>query len=258
MPNNATVHAEFVPRLRWLDEEREHGAIDLSTTFREGESTMPGQMRALSQFPGLVSPMRILSTQQLNGRTISGVTTSTKNDQPESWMVDDHEGFFRGSLDDAKRFILGRRFAMEGIPESFREAYDNAAFAIVFNDCEQWPERLEAHVDGSPKEAEFQLVTQFLQGAKQIGLFIDGCQTPACQIRVIMSDSDAANRVATQAKAIVGVAKLSVNASQEESEDILSSELYRSFLETVCVIRAAAKCISNLICLRLHLTVVRS
>lgn len=237
MPSNATVYGELVPTLRWSDEERQHGALDLSASFREGESTIAGQIGQLSKFSRMIiHPTRTVSTQQLNGRTISGVTASTTNDQPENWLVDDSEGYFLGSLDDAKRFILGRRFALNSIPESFREDYSNAAFAIVFSDCEQWPERLEAHVKGSPKEAEFQLVSQFIQGAKQIGLFVDGCKSPACLIRANMADSDAANRVATQAKALVEMAKLATLAgSNSDDEPMLDHELHRSFFETLKV-----------------------
>ena len=237
MPDNATVYAELVPKLRWLDEERQHGALDISASFREGESTIPGQIGQLSKFSRMViHPTRKVSTQQLNGRTISGVTASTTNDQPENWLVDDSEGYFLGSLDDAKRFILGRRFALSSIPESFREDYTNAAFAVVFNDCEQWPDRLEAHVKGSPKEVEFQLVRQFIEGAKQIGLFIDGCKSPACMIRASMADSDAANRVATQAKALAELAKLAtLAAGNSDEKPTVDSELNRSFFETLKV-----------------------
>ena len=150
--------------------------------------------------------------------------------------MDDSEGYFLGSLDDAKRFILGRRFALSSIPESFREDYTNAAFAVVFNDCEQWPDRLEAHVKGSPKEAEFQLVRLFIQGAKQIGLFIDGCKSPACLIRANMADSDAANRVATQAKALAEMAKLAtLAAGNSDEKSTFDRELHRSFFETLKV-----------------------
>lgn len=169
MPDAAVVHGESTFSLRWLDEERQHGALDVSASFREGESTIAGQIEKLSNFRGLFKAMRVLASQQFNGRTISGVVHSAAGDQPEQWLVDDDAGYFLGSLDDAKKFIQGQRFAVDAIPESFRDDYLNAAFAMVFTDCEHWHDKLAAHTRGSAKEATFQVIAQLLQDSKQIG-----------------------------------------------------------------------------------------
>ncbi len=238
MPDNAVIHAECTPTLRWLDEAREHGAVVISADFREGESTVAGQLEKLSGFPSIfpnmVKPRRVVSTQELNGRTISGIARSANQDQPEQWLVDDDQGYFLGSLADAKRFILGRRFALDGIPEAFRDDYEKAAFAIVFDNCESWYERIETYTKGSKKEAEFQIVMQFIEDAKHIGLFVDGCNSPACTIRAAMADESAAKRLATQSRALIEMAKLAMNATEPTPDStIIDTEVHRSFIQTV-------------------------
>jgi hypothetical protein len=236
MPDNAIVHGDCPFTLRWSDEERQQGRVDISASFREGESTIAGQLGKLSNFPGMFTRMRIVTSQQFNDRTISGVIHSATGDQPEQWLVDDDSGYFLGSLEDAKKFIQGQRFAVDTIPESFRDDYLNAAFAIVFTDCEQWHDKLATYTKGSTKEATFQVVMQLIKDAKQIGLFVDGCQSPACTIRAEMLNENAAKRLVDQSTALVTMAKLARLASEStNAESALDSELYSSFLETLTI-----------------------
>lgn len=176
--------------------------------------------------------MRIVTSQQFEGRTISGVIHAAAGDQPEQWLVDDDAGYFLGSLEDAKKFIQGQRFAVDAIPESFRDDYLNAAFAIVFTDCEQWHDKLATYTKGSAEEAMFQVVIQFIKDAKQMGLFVDGCQSPACTIRAEMLDERAAKRLADQTTALVAMAKLALLATPPTHDgSAIEAELSRSFLE---------------------------
>lgn len=236
MPDNAIVHGDCPVTLLWRDEERQHGAVDISASFREGESTIAGQLGMLSYFRDLFKAMRVVTSQQFDGRTISGVVHSATGGQPEQWLVDDDAGYFLGSLEDAKKFIRGQRFAVNAIPESFRDDYLKAAFAIVYTDCEQWHDKLSTHTKGSAKEATFQVVMQLIKDAKQIGLFVDGCQSPACTIRAEMLDEGSAKRLAEQTTALVAMAKLALLATEPtDEESIMQAELGRSFLETLTI-----------------------
>ncbi len=236
MPDDAVVHGDCPFTLRWRDEARQHGSVDIAASFREGESTIAGQLGNLSRFHGMFRSMRAVTNQQYGGRTISGVTYSATDDQPEQWLVDDDAGYFLGSLEDAKKFIQGQRFAVDAIPESFRDDYLNSAFAIVFTDCEQWHAKIATYTMGSTKEATFQVVMQLIKDAKQIGLFVDGCQSPACTIRAEMLDESAAKRLADQSKALVEMAKLAIlSTPPTNDESAMEFELVRSFWETLSI-----------------------
>ena len=236
MPDNAIVYGQGNLSLRWDDEERKHGSAGLTASFREGESTLPGQLTQFANIPSIfgMKPMRTVTTHQANGRTISGVTNSQTNDKPEKWLVDDEQGYFLGTQDEAESYVRGQSFALESIPEDFREDYRNAAFSMVFSDCERWREKLESHAKGSAREAEFRVALPLIQDVQQIGLFIDGCRSPACSIRATAKNTDAAQRLAMQAKALLEVGKLAMLASKQTEEKTEAEfEMVHSILETM-------------------------
>jgi beta-lactamase regulating signal transducer with metallopeptidase domain len=238
MPDQATVYGECKGIMRWTDEERKHGRFDLQAGFHEGESTSPGQLTKLvDPFTGRPQNMRTVSTQELDGRTISGVTNSTATDEPEKWLIDDEKGFFLGSHEQAVAFAHGQKFALDSIPENFREDYRNAAFGMVYDDCDQWYSKLEAHGKDAPNDEEFQILgfkphLAVFKSLKQLGVFVDGCRTPACSIRAVMRDEGSAKWLATQMTMLLELGKVSV-AAMPSDRDKLQKEASSSILETM-------------------------
>jgi len=221
MPDDATVYGECIGDTSWADEERMHGRFGLSASFHEGEATLPGQLSKLAD-PLLGRKMRTVSTAELEGRTIAGVTHSSTSDEPDKWLVDDEQGYFLGSHEQAVQFFRGQPFALDAIPENFREDYQKSAFGIVCDHCDQRPAKIEAFSKGSPRELTFQIFgfhpsSFILKDLKQIGLFVDGCKAPACTIRVVMQDAQAAKRLAAQMKTLVELGKVAVEAMLNEA-----------------------------------------
>ena len=240
IPDRASIHGQCIDIVEWRDEERLHGRSSFAVSFSEGESTLPGQLTKLHDPANLGNDFRTrtVATQQVDGRTISGVTQSSTSDEPEKWQIDDEQGYFLGSLEQAKQFVQGQRFALDSIPKRFREDYQNAAFGMVYTDCATWPSKLEAFLKGSPRESEFQILgfqpLPLLKDVKQIGLFVDGCKTPACSVRVAMQDARAAKRFATQMRTLIEVGKVA-NAGLSTDQDKTERELKSSILETMQV-----------------------
>ena len=238
MPDRATVYGECKGILKWTDEERKHGAFYLQAGFHEGESTSPGQLtKMVDPLTGRSQNMRTVSMQELDGRTISAVTNSTTSDEPERWLIDDERGFFLGSHEQAVAFAHGQKFALDSIPENFREDYLNAAFGVVYDRCDQWHSKLEAHIKDSPREAEFQILglqsqMAILKDLKQLGVFVDGCRTPACSIRALMRDEGSAKRLATQMATLVELGKVAV-ATMPSDLDKLEKQASSSILNTM-------------------------
>ena len=237
MPDRAVVHGECTGITRWSDEERKHGRFELGASFREGESTLPGQLAKLADpFNFQFEKKRTVSTQQVDGRTLVGVTNSATSDEPEKWLIDDEQGYFLGTHEQAIQFVHGQRFALHSIPANFREDYQNAAFAMVYDNCDLWPDKLESFYKGSPREQDFQVFgfqpLSILKDLKQIGLFVDGCKAPACCIRAVMRDAQAAKRLVTQMKTLVELGKVAV-ASMPSNDDKTGKEASGSVLETM-------------------------
>ncbi len=238
MPDRATVHGECKGILKWYDEERMHGGFDLSAGFREGESTLPGQLTKLvDPFTGNPRRMRTVSTMQMDGRFIHGVTNSTATDEPEKWLIDDEQGYFLGSQEHAVEFARGQKFALDSIPETFREDYQNAAFGMVYDHCDQWPSKLEAFYKGSPREEEFQVFgfkppTAIFNDLLKLGVFVDGCKTPACSMRAVMRDERAAKRLVTQLTTLVELGKVAI-ANMPSDGETFEKEASSSILETM-------------------------
>ncbi len=238
MPDRAVIHGECTGITRWTDEERKHGRFDLGASFREGESTEPGQLAKLAdpcnfQF----EKFRTVSTEQVDGRTLAGVTKSPTSDEPKIWLIDDEQGYFLGSHEQATQYVRGQRFALDAIPENFREDYQNSAFAMVYDHCDQWPKKLEAFSKGSPREQDFQVFgfqppISILKELKQIGVFVDGCKAPACCIRAVVQDAHAATRLAAQMKTLVELGKVAV-AIMPSDEDNFAKEASGSILASM-------------------------
>jgi len=106
MPGGVTIHGECIGDTPRADEERMHGGFGLSASFHEGDATVPGPL-SKSADPLLGRKMRTVSTVELDGRKIAGFTHSSTFNEPEKWLIDDEHD------------------------------YEKAAFAMVYDDCDQ-------------------------------------------------------------------------------------------------------------------------
>ncbi len=238
MPDRAVAYGECNGILRWTDEERVHGRFDLAASFREGESTLPGQLSKMADpFNWLGRKMRVVSKQQVGGRTITEVADSTADEKSSKWMIDDEQGYFIGSNEQAVRFASGQTFALDSIPEYFHEDYKNAAFAMVYDHCDQWQNKLETHFKDAPNlEASqvfaFKQQMEILNDLKQLGVFVDGCSKPACSMRAVMRNEDAAKRLATQMTTLLALGRVAL-ATKPSKQDKLEEEAASSILDTM-------------------------
>lgn len=238
MPDRATVYGECKGLLQWTDEERRHGSFALAAGFREGESTLPGQLSKLADpFRLPVKKMRTVSTKQIAGRSVHGVTNSESSDEPEKWLIDDENGYFLGTHEQAIEFAQGQKFAMESVPRTFHEDYQNAAFGVVFDHCDLWPNKLDAFYKGSPREKDFQLFgfnpqTFLFNDLLKLGIFADGCKSPACSVRAILRDEQAATRMVAQMKTLIEIGKAAFSSLPSDDEKV-EAELASSILNTM-------------------------
>lgn len=238
-PDRATLYGECTNQVSWTDEERLHGRSSMGMSFREAEATLPGQLTQFHRMPFEFANrrFRVVSTQQAEGRTILGVTNSTKTDEPEQWLIDDEQGYFIGSLEEAKQYARGQRFALDSIPENFRTDYQQAAFGIVFNDCNAWSSKIDAFFDGAPQRegsALFGLeaTKSIVNELTQVGVFVDGCKTPACSVRAVTKDEHSAKSLAAQVATLVEFGKIAL-ASMPAGADDRELQAGRSILETL-------------------------
>jgi hypothetical protein len=135
-------------------------------------------------------------------------------------LIDDELGYFLGTLDEAKQYIRGQRFVVESIPENFREDFQNAAFGIVFSDCETWPSKIETFSKGAPmneKVFEWHPTVAMIKDVSQIGFFVDGCKRPACSVRAVTKDARAATRLANQIRTLVELGKVALASVSSEA-----------------------------------------
>ncbi|MCU0719876.1 MAG: M56 family metallopeptidase [Pirellula sp.] len=239
IPDKAVLYGKSHIGLRWEDETRQNGSVDLSANVTEAESSLPGQMQAMSNFPASIfskpNSDRVVSKRDVGGRVILGLSSASASDSPEKWMIDDENGFFVGTLEDAERFAQGQRTVLDAVPPIFRDNYTKAAFAIVFIDCALWASKLESFVSGSPRESEFKPAVTLLRDVQQVGLFVDGCKSPACTIRAITANAREAEQLAQRAGGLLEVAKLAIAESKSANEAEALNELARSAIETMAI-----------------------
>ncbi len=246
-PDKATVYGEGHNIISWADESREHGRSSFGLSFREAEYATPGQLTRFFHLPFEFAnrQFRVAKTETFDGRTISGVTNSLTEDTPEKWLIDDEWGYFLGTLEEAKQYIRGQRFALESIPESFREDYQNAAFGIVFSDCETWPSKIESFFKGAPTKEQFQVfgwkpTVAIIKDIEQIGFFADGCKSPACSIRASTKDARAAKRLANQIRTFVELGKVALASVSTETTGP-EMQAARSILDTLEIVENGAE-----------------
>jgi beta-lactamase regulating signal transducer with metallopeptidase domain len=246
-PDKATVYGDAHNVISWTDEGREHGRSSLGLSFREAEATNPGQLTRFFRLPFEFAnrQFRVTKTETFDGRNISGVTNSLTEDAPEKWLIDDELGYFLGTLDEAKQYIRGQRFALESIPENFREDFQNAAFGIVFSDCNTWPGKIETFFKGAPMNEKFQVfgwqpAAAIIKDVSQIGLFVDGCKSPACSVLAVTKDARAAKRLANQIRTLVELGKVALSSVSMEGSGP-EMEPAKSILDTLEIIETGAE-----------------
>jgi beta-lactamase regulating signal transducer with metallopeptidase domain len=240
LPDKATVYGECNIHIDWHDETRAHGQLSVEASVKNADQALAGQLKRLNDyqtsldgydaFPNGYTP-KVLSEEKANGRTIAGIATRPFFTSPNKWVVDDEQGFFCGTLEEARRYANGERSETDSIPEALRKEFSESAAAFVFPDCEPWFATIEAFAKGSAKESEFRMFTSQLEGVRCIGLFVDGYNAPACKLKAIALNEQSAARVATKITMLLEMGKLALSAGLPES-DVATTEILKSMLET--------------------------
>lgn len=240
LPDQATIYGECNIHIDWHDETRAHGQLSVEASVKNADQVLSGQMKRLNDyqisldgydgFPNGYTP-KFLSEEKANGRTIAGVATRPFYTSPNKWVIDDEQGFFCGTLEEARRYANGTLSDADSIPEALREDFSDAAAAFVFPDCEPWFAKIEAFAKGSPKESEFAMFTSLLKEVRCIGLFVDGYKAPACKLKAITLNEPSAKRVAAKLTMFLEMGKLALSTGLSES-DALPIEIQKSMLET--------------------------
>lgn len=240
LPDKATVYGECNIHIDWHDETRAHGQLSVEASVKNADQALKGQLKRLNDyqtslngydsFPNGYTPI-VLSEEKANGRTIAGIATRPFFSSPDKWVIDDEQGFFCGTLEEARRYTNGERSEADSIPEALRKDFNESAAAFVFPDCEPWFATIEAFAKGSAKESEFRMFTSQLEGVRCIGLFVDGYNAPACKLKAIALNEQSATRVATKIKMLLEMGKLALSAGLPES-DVATTEILKSMLET--------------------------
>jgi beta-lactamase regulating signal transducer with metallopeptidase domain len=240
LPDKATVYGECNIHIDWHDETRAHGQLSVEASVKNADQALAGQLKRLNDyqtsldgydaFPNGYTP-KVLSEEKANGRMITGIATRPFFTSPNKWVVDDEQGFFCGTLEEARRYANGERSETDSIPEALRKDFNESAAAFVFPDCEPWFATIEAFAKGSAKESEFKMFTSQLEGVRCIGLFVDGYNAPACKLKAIALNEQSATRVAAKITMLLEMGKLALSAGLPES-DVATTEILKSMLET--------------------------
>ncbi|XZE19053.1 M56 family metallopeptidase [Pirellulaceae bacterium SH449] len=238
LPSSSNVFADCGIISEWEDDQLEHGRLMLSQKLRFGQNTLPGQLTRLlrySQFrvhEGLDSEFR----REIDGRKFRAVSETPTSDKPTLWQVDDEQGFFMGTWEEAENYVRGAEFGEASIPPEFLHHYRDAAFAFVCSDCDTWHHELSSFFQGSKKEEEFRLLAPLFKDVQSIGFFANGCQAPACTLLATTKNDVSAQRIVKHLEQVIEVGKLAFVSSLEEKEKHeLEDEIFGSFWNTVKV-----------------------
>ncbi len=178
--------------------------------------------------------------QRLVARGMSPETRQIASDSDAArWFVQDGDGFFFGTEAEIARQIQRKNSPgsqLREVPQQFARQFDSAGFALVYDDCEQWAERLRSFFVGTKRETELLVVMPFLKGLKRIGVFLDSQSYASAPesfpliVRIGYQDA------ATAASSTEGIASLvsMISLPQEDKQVELITRELAKHLQVFC------------------------
>ncbi|MEZ6136598.1 MAG: M56 family metallopeptidase [Pirellulaceae bacterium] len=238
LPADAVLSGDAAVALQWRDLSKEHGSLSLEGTLRAADNVLPGEIAKWLSLPAFSHLEPSEETRQVDGRTAQAYTGRGKDDgQVLWWVVNDKQGFHRGSTIEELESDMHRQVAEVEIPEVFRADYDTAAAAVVFNECTSLKEAFLKYIEGSRK-AEMDMVTPMLDGLESLGLFLveDGGDI---KLRARFVDDAHAERVGTLLSGLIaGVRTMASDSNNPVLSQVADVTLHRDGRELSCSVAA--------------------
>ncbi|MFO0940380.1 MAG: M56 family metallopeptidase [Pirellulales bacterium] len=246
-PEKAEIHCPATIKMSWEDMKREHGRLELGAMADQThgiDSKLFARM-ATNYYLGRMKKSSI--KKLIEGHEATGLVAKKWNEsftameeeiEPSKWIVQEDEQFYFGSEEEVAASIRraeGRESAdseskslpLVDIPKSLEEDFQQAAFSLVYSDCNTWEAKFKKHVQGSPKSVEFALVYPFLTGLEQIGVFLTGDQGATLKVRLEYSSQQAAARGEKGIRSLIAMALSGTdpNAKQDQALRALLNSL---------------------------------
>lgn len=212
--------------MKWEDLKREHGRVELGAMANEAHGLDPKLLSRLISSPLLGHYKASSLKKTIEGFEAVGLVAKqwdaeAKNfgyeDEPSKWLIQSGEHFYYGTETEVVETIRRSqeirhpqdKVAVYEIPSEFQADYHDAAVALVYSDCQEWPQRIRKHFDGTPRRAEFAIVYPFLEGLTRIGLFFHGNEKSIATLRIGYDSAESAQRGAKGIGGLLALAKSS-------------------------------------------------
>lgn len=212
------IQAPAYATLKWETRQRERALLLLGATCNEWQGIDPKFILRLLTNPRVENYKLTSETKLIAGREGLRLTAETAaNDAPSRWFVQDGDSSYFGTEQEIVEQIERKQSTdsdanLAKVPEAFRQDYTQAAFALVYDDCEQWSDRIRDYFAGSSKQANLIFIQPYFKGLKQIGVFLTGQGGVTLNIRVGYQSEAAAKDGAEAIEALVGLYKAEADA----------------------------------------------
>lgn len=214
------IQAPAYATLKWETRQRERAFLSLGATCNEWQGIDPKFILRLHTNPRVDNYKLTSETKQIAGREgLRLIAVNDADDATSHWFVQDGDSSYFGTEKEIVEQLERKRSPSSAanltkVPEAFRQDYTQAAFALVYDDCEQWSDRIRDYFAGSSKQANLIFIQPYLKGLKQIGVFLTGQGGVTLNIRVGYQSEAAAKDGAEAVGALVGLAKANAAADQ--------------------------------------------
>ncbi|MCC6508669.1 MAG: M56 family metallopeptidase, partial [Pirellulaceae bacterium] len=206
LPADAVLSGDAAVVLRWRDLSKIRGTLEMEGTLRATNNVLPGEISKWFGLPSLSHLETSTKTKLVDGRTARAYTGRGRDDgKVLCWVIDDEQGFHRGSTLEELIADMRRQVSEPEIPEVYRADYDSAAAAVVFDDCTILKDEFLKYIEGSP-QAEMDVITPILDGLESLGLFlVEG--SGDIKLRAIFVSDETAQRVSTLLSGVIASAR---------------------------------------------------
>ncbi len=218
LPEGAELFGTGNIKSAWTDLDRQHGRLDMGFSISLGQGVTPGVLSKFQTSP-LLRKKEIGEPQNIDGRLAMGIGSvkynhelqKTENPtQPESYIVDDPQGFFQGDDSSLKEYIAGNFNPSADVPSHLLSDYQRAGVACVFPKCHSIKADWMRFFGGSKRALEMVMVLPALEGLESVGCFLFPEQEPSLLIRATYGDSQQTDSIKGILDGLVALARVSM------------------------------------------------